>query len=183
MRDLLDARVYDLGRELHDGIPVFPGRYFRQTLVPNGGERLGDNEVDWTIELVTATMQVGTHLDALCHLRRGDAGHDGWTLRRDTTPEGATRLGIESAPQFVTRGWLVDASGGGHVIGTDAARRHPPCAAADAVFFHRPRCALGRPRHLPRRRAGPRHGGRAVAGRPRGGADGLRHVVVRAGAG
>jgi hypothetical protein len=82
---------------------VFPGRYFRQTLVPNGGERLGDNEVDWTIELVTATMQAGTHLDALCHLRRGDAGHDGWTLRRDTTPEGATRLGIESAPQFVTR--------------------------------------------------------------------------------
>ncbi len=135
VRDLLDARVYDLGRELHDGIPVFLGRYFRQTLVPNGGERLGDNEVDWTIELVTATMQVGTHLDALCHLRRGDAGHDGWTLRRDTTPEGATRLGIESAPQFVTRGWLVDASGGGHVIGTDALDGIDP-APGDAVFFH-----------------------------------------------
>ncbi len=60
---------------------------------------------------------------------------DGWTLRRDTTPEGATRLGIESAPQFVTRGWLVDASGGGHVIGTDALDGIDP-APGDAVFFH-----------------------------------------------
>jgi kynurenine formamidase len=132
---LLGSRVYDLGRELHDGIPVFPGRYFRQTLVPNPGERLGANEVDWAIELVTATMQVGTHLDALCHLRRGDTGHDGWSLQHDTVPEGATRLGIETAPQFVTRGWLVDASDAGHVIGLDALDGIDP-APGDAVLFH-----------------------------------------------
>jgi kynurenine formamidase len=130
-----EARVYDLGRELHDGIPVFPGRFFKQTLAPNAGPRLGDNEVDWAIELVSATMQVGTHLDALCHLRRGDEGHDGWTLAGDTTPEGATRLGIESAPQFVTTGWLVDARHGGHVIGTDALAGIDP-EPGDAVFFH-----------------------------------------------
>ena len=35
------GRVYDLGRELHEGIPVFPGRHFRQTLVPNPGPALG----------------------------------------------------------------------------------------------------------------------------------------------
>ena len=127
------ARVYDLGRELHDGIPVFPGRFFKQTLAPNAGEPLGENEVDWAIELVTATMQVGTHLDALCHLRRGDIGHDGWSLRRDTSPEGATRLGIETAPQFVTKGWLVDCSD--HVIGLDALGGIDP-APGDAVFFH-----------------------------------------------
>ena len=126
-------KVYDLGRELHDGIPVFPGRFFKQTLAPNAGERLGDNEVDWTIELVTSTMQVGTHLDALCHLRRGDSGHDGWSLHSDTTPEGATRLGIEQAPQFVTRGWLVDASEQGHVIPPP---RHIEPEPGDAVFFY-----------------------------------------------
>ena len=27
------GRLYDLGRELHEGVPVFPGRFFRQTLV------------------------------------------------------------------------------------------------------------------------------------------------------
>jgi kynurenine formamidase len=132
---VIDARVYDLGRELHDGIPVFPGRFFKQTLAPNAGEPLGDNEVDWAIEVVTSTMQVGTHLDALCHLRRGDTAYDGWSLRDDTTPVGATRLGIETAPQFVTRGWLVDAGDAGHVIGVDALAGIDP-QPGDAVFFH-----------------------------------------------
>jgi kynurenine formamidase len=130
-----EARVFDLGRELHDGIPVFPGRYFKQTLAPNSGGRLGDNEVDWATELVSATMQVGTHIDALCHLRRGDAGHDGWTLATDTTPTGATRLGIETAPQFVTHGWLVDASQAGHVITPQDLGDLAP-EPGDAVFFH-----------------------------------------------
>jgi len=130
-----EARVYDLGRELHDGIPVFPGRFFKQTLAPNGGEPLGENRVDWAIEVVTSTMQVGTHLDALCHLRRGDTGFDGWSLERDSSPHGATRLGIETAPQFVTTGWLVDASGAGHVIGLDALDGIEP-EPGDAVFFH-----------------------------------------------
>ena len=129
------ARVYDLGRELHEGIPVFPGRYFRQTLAPNAAGPVGANEVDWAIEVVTATMQVGTHLDALCHLRRGEAGFDGWRLDRDTTPAGATRLGIETAPQFATTGWLVDARDGGHVIGIDALDGIDP-EPGDAVFFH-----------------------------------------------
>jgi kynurenine formamidase len=128
-----EARVYDLGRELHDGIPVFPGRFFKQTLAPNASEPLGDNEVDWAIEVVTATMQVGTHLDALCHLRRGPRGFDGWSLERDASPAGATRLGIETAPQFVTTGWLVDASEGGHVIGPPDDVFPEP---GDAVFFH-----------------------------------------------
>jgi kynurenine formamidase len=132
---MLDARLYDLGRELHDGIPAFPGRFFKQMLAPNPGPRLGANDVDWTIELVTATMQMGTHLDALCHLRRGDRGHDGWSLAADATPEGATRLGVESAPQFVRRGWLVDASDAGHVIGLDALAGIDP-APGDAVLFH-----------------------------------------------
>ena len=129
------GRVYDLAHELHDGIPAFPGRHFRQTLVPNPGPPLGENAVDWTTEIVSATTQLGTHLDALCHLRRGDAGHDGWSLHADTSPAGATRLGIETAPQFVTRGWLVDAAGAGHVIGADALDGIDP-APGDAVFFH-----------------------------------------------
>jgi kynurenine formamidase len=131
-----DGRLYDLGRELHDGIPVFPGRHFRQTLVPNPGPRLGTNEVDWTTEVVSATMQIGTHLDALCHLRAGDVGHDGWSLA-ESTPSGATRLGVETAPQFVVRGWLVDAAplGAGEVIGLSHVADIDP-KPGDAVLFH-----------------------------------------------
>jgi kynurenine formamidase len=131
-----EGRLYDLGHELHEGIPVFPGRHFRQTLVPNPGPRLGANEVDWTTEVISATTQVGTHLDALCHLRRGDSGHDGWSLA-DTSPAGATRLGIERAPQFVVPGWLVDAGDlrAGDVIGLEHLDGVEP-EPGDAVLFH-----------------------------------------------
>jgi kynurenine formamidase len=130
------GRMYDLGHELHEGIPVFPGRHFKQTLVPHPGPRLGENEVDWTTEVVSATMQLGTHLDALCHLRMGDRGYDGWSLA-DTSPSGATRLGIETVPQIVTRGWLVDVAplGAGDVIGLEHVAGLEP-EPGDAVFFH-----------------------------------------------
>ena len=131
-----EGRLFDLGRELHEGIPVFPGRHFRQTLVPNPGPALGENCVDWSHEVVSTTMQLGTHLDALCHLRMGDAGYDGFTLA-DSTPAGVTRLGIETVPQIVTRGWLVDAGGRGpgEVIGLDDVT-DIDVEPGDAVLFH-----------------------------------------------
>jgi kynurenine formamidase len=131
-----EGRMFDLGRELHEGIPVFPGRHFRQTLVPNPGPALGGNQVDWSHEVVSTTMQLGTHLDALCHLRMGDVGYDGFTLA-DSTPAGVTRLGIETVPQIVTRGWLIDAPGrgpGGIITVDDVAGID--VEPGDAVLFH-----------------------------------------------
>ena len=57
------GRMYDLGRELHEGIPTFPGRAFHQTLVTtahhaNPGMGVGDNQVNWITEVVSATMQL-----------------------------------------------------------------------------------------------------------------------------
>ena len=67
--------------------PVFPGRYFRQTLVTtahhaNRDGGVGENDVNWITEQVTGTTQLGTHLDALSHLQIGDRGYNGWTRRR-----------------------------------------------------------------------------------------------------
>jgi kynurenine formamidase len=131
-----EGRLYDLGRELHEGIPVFPGRHFRQTLVPNPGAPLGDNRVDWSHEVISTTMQLGTHLDALCHLRMGDEGYDGFTLG-DATPSGVTRLGIETVPQLVTRAWLVDVAprGVGDVLTIADVEGIDP-EPGDAVLFH-----------------------------------------------
>ena len=82
-----EGRLYDLGRVLDEGIPVFPGRYFRQTLVTTAhhanAAALGENRVNWiTEQVVGTTMQLGTHLDALSHLQIGDRGYNGWTRRR-----------------------------------------------------------------------------------------------------
>ena len=132
------GRVYDLGRVLHESVPVFPGRYFRQTLVTtahhanHGG--LGANRVNWITEIVTGTQQLGTHLDALSHLQIGERGYNGWTVSELAGTDGVERLGIETVPQIITRGWLVDAAplGPGDVI--DVPSIDP--APGDAVLFH-----------------------------------------------
>ena len=107
------GRLYDLGHVLDEHVPVFPGRYFRQTLVttahhanPDGG--VGENDVNWITELVSGTMQLGTHLDALWHLQMGDRGYGGCSVSELAGTAGVTRLGVETIPQIVTRGWLVD---------------------------------------------------------------------------
>jgi kynurenine formamidase len=143
-----DGRLYDLGRVLDEDVPVFPGRYFRQTLVTtahhaneNGG--LGHNRVNWVIESLSGTTQLGTHLDALSHLQIGARGYNGWSVAELAGASGVKRLGAETIPQIVTCGWLVDAAAArgverlapGEVIGVDDLGGIEP-EPGDAVLFH-----------------------------------------------
>ena len=73
---------------------------------PGGG--VGDNRVNWITEQVSGTQQLGTHLDALSHLQTGDRAYNGWTVAELAGTAGVRRLGVETVPQIVTRGWLVD---------------------------------------------------------------------------
>ena len=144
MRLVREGRLYDLSHVLDESVPVFPGRYFRQTLVTtahhaNAAMPLGENQVNWVTEIVTATMQLGTHVDALSHLQIGERGYNGWTVAELAAPAGVKRLGAETIPQLVTRGWLVDVSrlclGAGDVITVDHLDGIDP-EPGDAVFFH-----------------------------------------------
>jgi kynurenine formamidase len=144
-----EGRVFDLGRVLDEHVPVFPGRFFRQTLVTTahhsnaaaGG--VGENDVNWVTEQVAGTMQLGTHLDALSHLQIGQRGYNGWSVAELASDAGMKRLGVETVPQIVTRGWLVDVPAArgveqvesGHVIQVgdlDGIEPEP----GDAVLFH-----------------------------------------------
>jgi kynurenine formamidase len=134
--------VFDLGHVLDERVPVFPGRYFKQTLVttahhanPAGG--VGENDVNWITELVSGTMQLGTHLDALAHLQMGDRGYGGFSVKDLADTNGVRYLGIETVPQIVTRGWLVDVAGlgAGDVIGPEHCAQIGP-ERGDAVLFH-----------------------------------------------
>jgi kynurenine formamidase len=139
-----EGRMYDLAQVLDEKSPTFPGRYFRQTLVTtahhaNAGMPLGENQVNWVTEIVSTTMQLGTHLDALSHLQIGDRGYNGWTVAELASDAGVSRLGAETIPQIVTRGWLVDVSGlglgAGGVIPVDAVAKIS-AEPGDAVLFH-----------------------------------------------
>jgi kynurenine formamidase len=82
-------------------------------------------------------MQLGTHLDALSHLQMGDRGYGGFSVAELAGTDGVRHLGIETVPQIVTRGWLVDASGldaGGVVTPAHCAGIDPE--PGDAVLFH-----------------------------------------------
>jgi kynurenine formamidase len=136
------GRLYDLGRELHEDIPVFPGRFFKQTLVTtahhqNAAMPVGKNQVNWITEQVSATMQLGTHLDALSHLQIGERAYNGVHVAELAGTAGVTKLGVETVPQIVTRGWLVDVAGlgPGDVIAPDAVSDIDP-EPGDAVLFH-----------------------------------------------
>jgi kynurenine formamidase len=125
-----EGRLYDLGRVLDESVPVFPGRYFRQTLVTTAHHDGGH----WITEQIAGTQQIGTHLDALSHLQIGDRGYNGWTVAELAGTAGVRRLGVETVPQIVTRGWLVDATGV-DVIGVEHLGGIEP-TAGDAVLFH-----------------------------------------------
>lgn len=135
------ARVYDLGHVLDENVPVFPGRSFHQTLVTtahhaNGGG-LGDNQVNWITEVYSSTSQLGTHLDALSHLQMGGRAYGGVTVDELAGVAGVKRLGAETIPQIVTRGWLADVAplAEGEVIGVEHVAHISP-APGDAVLFH-----------------------------------------------
>ena len=145
-----EGRVYDLGRPLDERVPVLPGRYFRQTLVTtahhaNADGGIGENDVNWIIEQVSGTMQLGTHIDALSHLQIGSRGYNGWTVGELAGSAGVKRLGAETIPQIVTRGWLVDVPAirgverleRGEVISVaDVEKAGVTAEPGDAVLFH-----------------------------------------------
>jgi len=152
--------VFDLAHVLHEGIPAFAGRTFRQYLTTNyhhinrrrsdaGPDGWGRNSVNWIVEQVTATQQMGTHMDALNHLQVGDRTYNGHRLADIAEDHGTNRLGVDTLPQIVTRGVLLDIAAArgvdrlepGDVITVDdvttaLAAARTEVRAGDAVLFH-----------------------------------------------
>src|ERR671935_81355 len=128
---------------MSNGDQWWPSRY-------GEGDHLGShNEVNWLIELVTGTLQIGTQLDGLNHLQMGDRFYNGWRARDIVEDWGTNKLGIETVPPILTRGVLVDVARhrgverlqAGEVIGLDELEailraQGTPVGPGDAVLFH-----------------------------------------------
>lgn len=141
--------VYDLAHVLDAHAPAFPGRSFQQHLTVDLDRRIGDNGVNFVVEWVHAPSQIGTHLDALNHLHEGERMYNGHRLSDVAAEHGTTRLGVDTLPQVVTRGVLVDVArvlgvdrvDAGHVISPDEVEVALAAAgidvgAGDGVLFH-----------------------------------------------
>lgn len=102
------GRVFDLAHVLDEHVPAFPGRTFRQLLTTNPSRSVGRNQVNWIVEYVNAPSQMGTHMDGLNHLLRAGQMYGGHRAEDVTVEHGTSRNGIETLPQVVTRGVLLD---------------------------------------------------------------------------
>lgn len=143
------GRVFDLAHVLDEHVPAFPGRTFRQLLTTNPTRSVGRNRVNWIVEYVHAPSQMGTHLDGLNHLLREGRMHGGHRVDDVVVEWGTTENGMETVPQIVTRGVLLDVArlrgvehlDAGDVITPDDAEDALALAATtvgpgDAVLFH-----------------------------------------------
>jgi kynurenine formamidase len=172
LNELTPARVVDavrlvrqgervsLGRVLDKDTPVFPGRYWHQSvdlapLITNlrrtdaHGRGWGLNEINWITEIQVGTFQVGTQLDSIGHLQIGDRFYNGWKTLDVVEDWGLNRFGVETIPPIVGRGVVVDLAGAsgvewldkGTVIGVidverALARQGIAIAEGDVVLLH-----------------------------------------------
>lgn len=144
------GRVFDLAHVLDASVPSFGDRTFTQRIAeraPDGG--IGDNHVHWIAERFEATTQMGTHMDGLNHLHVDDVAYNGNRISEITADFGTTRLGVETLPQVLTRGVMLDVAGvrgvsslePGDVVTVDdvecaLSTMNMQLQAGDAVLFH-----------------------------------------------
>lgn len=111
--------VVSLGPIIDENIPVFPGRYWHQTVDlsphvtnprrPDATEMgWGKNVINWITEIQAGAFQVGSQLNSIGHIQISDRFYNGWKVRDVVEPWGLGRFGMEGVLRIVTRGVLVD---------------------------------------------------------------------------
>jgi kynurenine formamidase len=102
------GEVIELGHVLGPAMPFFGTRIFnlhtKRTFMNTGRNTRGSNE-----EVVTSEIgQVGTQFDGFAHQSHGDSHYNCFKTSEIATRSGFTKLGVQNAPSFFTRGVLID---------------------------------------------------------------------------
>jgi kynurenine formamidase len=105
------GEVIELGHVLGPGMPFFGTRIFnlhtKRSFMNTGRNTRGSNE-----EVVTSEIgQVGTQFDGFAHQSHGDSHYNCFKTSEIATRSGFTKLGVQNAPTFFTRGVLIDVAG------------------------------------------------------------------------
>jgi kynurenine formamidase len=79
----------------------------------DGAPRADEDNFGFLLELVTTSMHMGTHIDALCHVTAGKPGrgYGDFRAEEDIGDKGALRYDITTVPPIVARGVLLDVAG------------------------------------------------------------------------
>jgi len=105
------GKVYQLGRAYEAGMPLYGSRSYNLT-IPEMRGPLGPNQLTWNEEFVAAQIgQVGTQFDGLGHIGINGRFFNCNEAKDFVRAEGLTKLGVENAGAFFTRGVLIDVAG------------------------------------------------------------------------
>src|SRR5438105_12297415 len=102
------GEVIELGHVLGPGMPFFGSRIMnmqpKRTFMNTGRNTRGSNEEMFTGEF----GQIGTQFDGFAHQSHGDSHYNCFKTSEIATRNGFTKLGVQNAPSFFTRGVLID---------------------------------------------------------------------------
>jgi kynurenine formamidase len=102
------GQIISLGRIYEESMPQVSGRTYT-LVIPQPAPPAGRNRIVGHDEFVASQIgQVGTQLDALGHVGIGDIFYNGNNRNEFVTGKGLSKLGIENAGPFFTRGLLLD---------------------------------------------------------------------------
>ena len=104
-----NARVFDLGRSLCNGIAQSPNHAaFRHCLDRRHGDHVRADGGSAASDLISLGCHVGTHVDALAHVSQDGRLYRGISAQEAQSGGRFESLGIHELPPFVGRGVLLD---------------------------------------------------------------------------
>ncbi len=105
------GEVIELGHVLGPSMPFFGPRIMniqpKRTFMNTGRNTRGSNEEMFTGEF----GQIGTQFDGFAHQSHGDSHYNCFKTSEIATRNGFTKLGVQNAPTFFTRGVMIDVAG------------------------------------------------------------------------
>jgi kynurenine formamidase len=109
--EIQTGKVTTLTNVLTDGVPLFGTRFSKTILTATGlapGGALGENNLTYMEDTWLSQSHVGTHLDGMGHIGRGDCYYNQNAMGKFINQNNMTRLGLEHLKSFATRGVIID---------------------------------------------------------------------------
>ena len=109
--EIQEGKVIPMSFSLVDGVPLFGTRFTKTILTATSlapGASLGENNLTYMEDTWLSQSHVGTHLDGMGHIGRGECYYNQTPMGKFITQNNMTKLGLEHLKSFATRGVLVD---------------------------------------------------------------------------
>ena len=109
--EIQTGKVTTLTNPLVDGVPLFGSRFTKTILTAVSlapGAAYGENNLTYMEDTWLSQSHVGTHLDGMGHIGRGDCYYNQTPMGKFFNQNNMTKLGLEHLKSFATRGVIID---------------------------------------------------------------------------